>query len=289
MNLKKTICLAALATLIGGLVGCAAPGSGLKRPENLTLVNPATTPKEQWSDALVMMTEQMGIPGMMDAAPGSAMGSGGELVNQVNERSHENVGLEIAALSGSIGAGMAFGILQSPRGNRMIVLPQIAYWVPADLVSSPEEAAAWVLNDWGRVRLNAVRGTKREAKIGKTGEDKTTGLPRNHPSQFPSLNDARKRNYRPFQAEAREQVVGQIRGTFYGPIFVAPGGAGIELILDKQGLDLPTEGEMMDLYGRYLPDTAMIYYQGVPHPKGYEPGFVLHQGQRHYFIAKGGN
>lgn len=278
MKVIKAVKLAMVGLTLVGMVGCAGPGSGLKRPDNLTLIDPATTPKEQWSDALVMMTDQMGIPGMMDAVPGSVMGSCGRCVNEVTERVGGTIGgIDMGVISGSLGAGLAFGVLNTPRGNLMLMTNQIAYWVPADIVDSPDEAVEWVRNNWREAWLKATNGTK------KVGNDVVRGLPINHPSSYATLNDARLGNTRPFTAEAREQVVGNVKGNFYGPIFIAPH-YGAEW--DRGTLKLPTTSEMIDVYGKYLPDTAMIYYRGIPFRKGFEPAFIMHQGKRHYFIAK---
>lgn len=277
MNISKSIKLIGAGVVLIGLVGCAAPGSGMSRPDNLTLIDSASVPKENWSDALVMMNDQMGIAGMHDATPGAAMGSGGSFVNQVAARNQN--GFEMGIMTGSLAIGGLFSLLESDGSNRMIGQPQVAYWVPADAVSSSEEAAEWARQNWLNIRKEVLSGTRRVPE-----ESDSARYPMGHPSQFPTLRDANMRNYRPFVAEPKVQTVGNDTSEYYGPIFIS---TRYYLQADRSALGLDSVGDVLKLYGDSLPDTAMLYYQGIPFLKGYEPGFIIHQGQVSYFISKG--
>lgn len=270
MKFLQTLKLTAASLAIASVVGCATTG-GSDRPQ-VTLVDPATVPKENWSDALVMFNNQMGIYGMQDASADSTHGTAAGLVN---DSLRQGYGAEMGVLAQSVAAGALFFVLDSGPANRMISRLQIAYWVPAEDVSSAEEASQVVAKQWTAVRKNVLAG-RREVNQDQIA---VSGYPISHPKAFGSIKQELNNERPPFAEGAKQQRVGGKEGLFYGPIFVHPGST---FNMDV-GATRQSAKSLIEQYASHMPDTAMIYYPGESAPKIYEPAFVVNGQQKHTF------
>ena len=277
MTVSRTIKLLGAAFALLTLVGCAIPSSGIMRPEGLAVVHRDSVPKEKWSDALVMATDQMGLNRMMDAAPGSLYGSSYGLVHEASAR-RTTSGTDVFLLTGSLGLG-ALSSLTTDGSDPKMQVTQIAYWVPADQVSSPQEAITWVEEQWYNNQVAFYNG----ANSRPLRRDPTSRYPIHHGSMYESLTDMVKEvNRAQYEAPASVQTVGDVTGEFYGPIFVDYGDA---LFFNKPSSE--TYSDFLQRFAPYLSDTAMVYSPGHNIPKGYTEAFILHKGKKYTFVAKG--
>ncbi len=267
-TLKGTIAVLALA----GLVGCASTG-GSDRPQ-VTLADPTSVPKENWSDALEMFTNQMGIYGMQDATQDSTHAAAAGLIDNTR---HLN-GVEMGVLAQSVATGALFFMLDSGPSNPMIRNTQIAFWVPASQAGSAQEAADIVANTWADIRREVVAG-RREVKVDAVT---ISGYPIGHPKAFGSIKEELHNERPPFEGEARMQRIGNQEGMFYGPIFVHRGSAAHT---DTAATKLTTR-DLVRVYAKHLPETAMIYHPGRPEPKVYDPAVLIYNGKEMTFKAK---
>lgn len=272
MKAVQTMKLLVASLALAGLAGCAGM-SNYEKPE-LMLVDPSAVPKEKWSDALVMFTDQMGIPAMQDTTTDSTHGASGGLIGV----SQSVNGVEMGLVSGSLAAGAAFSLLASGPSKPMIVAQQIAFWVPAEQASSASEASAIVAEQWAEVRRSVLQG-RREVNVGDVS---ITAYPFGHPKWYGSMREELHNVRPPFEGEARLQTVGTTEGMFYGPIFVERGQS---RAADQAGTGL-SKSEMLAAYSQFLPETAMLYEPGFNAPKGYRPAFIIWNGQKFFFQAK---
>lgn len=272
MKAVRTMKLLIAGLALAGLAGCAGM-SNYEKPQ-LMLVDPSSVPKEKWSDALVMFTDQMGIPSMQDTTVDSSHGASGGLIGV----SQSVNGVDMGLISGSLGAGAAFSLLASGPSKPMLVAQQIAFWVPADQAANAAEASQIVAEQWAEVRRNVLQG-RREVKV----EDVAiTAYPFGHPKWYGSVQEELNNVRPPFEGEARLQTVGTTEGMFYGPIFVERGQS---RATDQAGSKL-SKREMLDAYSQFLPTTAMLYEPGFNVEKGYLPAFIIWNGQKYFFQSK---
>lgn len=272
MKAVRTMKLLVAGLALAGLAGCAGM-SNYEKPQ-LMLVDPSAVPKEKWSDALVMFTDQMGIPSMQDTTVDSSHGASGGLIGV----SQSVNGVDMGLISGSLGAGAAFSLLASGPSKPMLVAQQIAFWVPADQAANAAEASQIVAEKWAEVRRNVLQG-RREVKV----EDVAiTAYPFGHPKWYGSTREEFRNIRPPFEGEARLQTVGTTEGMFYGPIFVERGDSEYT---DMAGSKLSPEA-LLDAYATYLPTTAMLYEPGFNVPKGYIPAYVIWNRTKYFFQAK---
>lgn len=271
MNFLQTLKLTAASLAIASVVGCASTG-GADRPQ-VTLVDPATVPQENWSDALVMFNNQMGIYGMRDASADSTHGTAAGLVN---ESLRQGYGAEMGVLAQSVAAGALFFVLDSGPANRMISRPQIAFWMPATEASTPEAASEIVAEKWTEIREKVLAGRRKVTR----DQISVSGYPISHPKAFGSVMEELKNERPPFTDGAKRQTIAGVEGDFYGPIFVHPDST---LLLDQGATDAGSLVALLERYAAHMPATSMLYYQGESAPKIYKPAFVITRQQKHTF------
>lgn len=149
-----------LAVAIALLAGCASqPTISLDQ-----LNDPATTPKEKWSEALTYL-EAMGVTGMRDIPR--------EVMDDLQRSSAQGAysagaldvgmaGLGIASGPSSIGGGAALGVgvglmLIGGGASPMVDMIHVAAWVPFDLAGSPEEAVKVVDHEYNMARKRVFK------------------------------------------------------------------------------------------------------------------------------------
>lgn len=270
MNVRQVLKVGIAAMGLAGLVGCASTG-GYEKPQ-VTLVDPSTMPKENWSDALTMFQDQMGIAGMQDATADSSHGTAAGLIDTSKQ---QGFGAEMGLIAQSAAAGALFFVMDSGPRNRMINHSQIAFWVPADKASSPEAAGQLVAEQWTAIRKELLAG-RREAPVEQIS---ISGYPVNHPKAFVSYKGELQNERPAFEEAPRVQTVGSQTGLFYGPIFVHQGSS---WGTDLAGTRLPRL-ELLEAYAQKMPETAMLYYFGNSAPKIYEPAFVIQNKKKYFF------
>lgn len=272
MDARKSVKGIIAVFALVGLAGCSSTG-GTDRPQ-VVLADPASVPKEKWSDALVMFTYQMGIYGMQDATHDSTHAAAAGLIDNTRRSN----GAEMGVLAQSVATGALFSMLDSGPSNPMIRNTQIAFWVPASQAKNAQEAANIVANTWADIRREVVAG-RREVKVDAVT---ISAYPIGHPKAFGSIRAELNNERPPFKGEARMQRIGSQEGMFYGPIFVHRGSAEYT---DMAATKLSSR-ELVRVYAAHLPNNAMIYEPGRPEPKVYEPSVLIHDGEVMYFKVK---
>lgn len=274
MKITLSIRLAAVSLAMVTAVGCATTDRSTL--PQVTLADPATVPKEKWSDALKMFNNQMGIYGMQDSTADSSHGAAAGLVNDAQRKGY---GAEMGALAQSVAAGALFFVLDSGPANRMISRPQIAFWVPRSEASSPEAASAIVAERWTAIRKQVLAGRRKVSR----DQISVSGYPLSHPKAFGSVIEELKNRRPPFAENVKRQTVGSVEGEYYGPIFVHPGST---LLLDHGATDAGSLVTLLKRYAAYMPPESMLYYPGESAPKIYGPAFIMTSEGKYLFQAK---
>jgi hypothetical protein len=263
-----TACLISTAALLSG---CSA--MRVEVP-TVALIDPASTPREHWSDALVMLTDQMGIPSMADSTVNSDTGSAGSLIGKEQAFQYSDVGF----VTGSNAIGVAGLLLGSTPPNPMLRRRQIAFWVPADEADNAEEASRIVAENWAVVRETILQGRRPVA----VDDVAISAYPIQHPRWYGNPIEEIHNVRPPFVGEPRLQTVGDTEGVFYGPIFITPGLAEAR---DRAGSKL-SHRDLMAEYAKYIPKTAMLYEPGNGSRTMYEQALLYWNGQAFPFQAK---
>ncbi|HHG4593435.1 TPA: hypothetical protein ACPWFJ_003601 [Pseudomonas aeruginosa] len=258
----------ALAAAIAILVGC---GSTPQQP-TVTLPDPQTVPREQWSEALTVF-DAMGLKGQRDVPKelvGHAQGQGAA-ANVTG-----GAGDLVAGPSVGLGLGM---FLLGGGGSPAEGLPQIAAWVPARLAGSPEEATALAVKSWEAARKAAL-GTEPKQLQTITAKYPYGWNPR---VAFANTKDALLDI--PVQITDGPKngpaVLGMRDELIYGPIFIYPK----QLSLDT-GLDERAYVAHMRKISENLPNWFYLYYPGSKFNKQPVPAAVYHSGQTLTFVSK---
>lgn len=257
----------ALAAAIAILVGC---GSTPQQP-TVTLPDPQTVPREQWSDALTVL-DAMGIHGQRDIPK--------EMLGRTNGQdvagSNVNSGVGDIAVGPSVGLGLGLFLLgggnAQPQG-----ISQVAAWVPADLAASPEAAIAVAVSEWEKARRAAFKNEPRQLKA------VTARYPDGYNPSVAYASVADSMLEKPVQiTDGPHQAPNFIHsGLVYGPIFIHTK----QIYLDARDNDVnfPTA---MAAIAKQLPDWFYLYYPGSKFSKQPLPAAVYSNSGTHYFISK---
>lgn len=280
MWLKTGLVVATMAVLSG----CASQVTQKQAAPAVeyTFNSPEDTPREQWSTALLVAHELMGISGLKDVvAPEPVVGrsSGTQTWNgtdslatgvlgAVSPTTHVSAGSSLA-----LGAGLSMlsGGSVGPRG-----ISQVAFWVPAELAGNAEEASQVAARTWTEARQR-ITGRHERLESVKTG-----AYPSNHPKNYATPKDTFMNNPTPFEGVAKKVAVAGLNGEFYGPIFIDR--VSINVANDSMYAKL-TRPELLARYAEELPEWTAIYFHASAYKEHAMPMTVVFKNQTHYFVA----
>lgn len=273
-----------VAAAITLLVGCASapPGTTITFDQ---LQDPDTTLPTKWSNAMFYM-KAMDIHGMRDLPR--------ELVETTSHPTHGSgargvvnaptVGLSAVSpptgMSGgaSLGLGLGLMLLSAPIVQSAQVV-QVAAWVPADLASSPEEAAKLAEFTYNEAR-EKVFVKRLPPNTSTTTYPNASG--RAYGFKFP-----KKSNLMLFRAEAQTSPEFIKSRTSYGPIFIYGHKLSQEVILNTPGfVNIPGGREKIIAFSAVLPDWFVIYDTAKSYKGTEAPPVILQGGEIHHFIGR---
>lgn len=250
------------------------------------LQNPDTTPREKWSNAMLYM-EAMGIRGMRDlprefaesAASRPAQSGGG-----LGAVDAPTVGLSTVSPPTSMSSGTALGLgvglmLLSAPTVQSAQVAQVAAWVPANLASSPEEAA--------RLAERTYHETREKIFVKKLPPDTSATTYPNADGRAYGKRFPKKSNLVLFSSNAKPSPEFIKSPTSYGPIFIYGHKLSEEVILNTPGFgNITGEREKLIEFSAALPDWFVIYETAKSFSKTQKaPPVVLHSGNKYYFIG----
>lgn len=260
----------ALAGAIALLVGC---GSTPQQPK-ITLPDPQTVPREQWSDALNVF-DAMGLKGQRDIPKAMLSQAQGQQVS----------GSNVVGSAGDVfvgpSAGLGLGLfLLGGGGAPAEGIPQVAAWVPADKASSPQEAIAVVTAAFEKARIASLDTEPRHMTV--VTARYPTGW--NPSVAFASIKDSMldipvQFNDGPHPAPASLNM-GSKR--VYGPIFIHSS----QISLDAGWRDPHAYPDQMLKMSSNLPDWFYLYYPGSKFSREKVPAAVYHTGKTLRFVSK---
>lgn len=275
-----------VATAITLLAGCASAPSGTQITFD-QLQDPATTPREKWSDAMIYM-HAMGIDGMRDV-PREYV----DIAQATSPEQHKSQGVIDAptvaistvspptGMSGgaALGVGMGLMLLSAPKVQPAQMI-QIAAWVPSDLAATPEEAAALAKQVFDEAHQKTF--TRRIPT-----EISTTAYPQGDARIF-DFRFPKKSNLVLFSAEAKASPEIVNSPMSYGPIFIYDHKVAQEAFLNTSGSKNIVEvRRILQVLSAELPDWFVIYDPDKTARKiTASPPAILHKGKEHFFVGK---
>lgn len=266
--------------------GCAStpsqPTRQAQEQPRVQLQDPDQTPREKWSDAMVILRDGMGIQGGVDIqaiskGPVPALPAGGVTLGAAGYAAPPS-GFSAA---GALGAGLALGFLTAPPASGPAAFDQMAVWVPTSRASSMEEAIDVALSEFGAAHARAL------------AKPSTTVLrPTKYPSGFsPSdkysslWNEFLKIPVTPsFPASQGPKFLSD--GIYYGPIFFED--FGLKVAVDKHQNKIEKNKVMVEI-SKHLPEWFVFYNSGRRQPVRGEPGVpqsVIQSGNEMFFVSK---
>lgn len=276
------------------LSGCASPTVQTQavqdKPEASYLYNsPEDTPREQWSTALTVVHELMGIRGLKDVVSTEPFGETTSHVPNWNGAD----GLAVSALGAvsptthiSAGGGLAIGaglFLLGGSNPGPLRLPQAAFWVPVDMAANATEAAQVAAQAWA------------EAKTKVTGRHQrvdyviTAAYPSGHGEKYGSLRRIATQQPVPFEGEPQRIDYGGLNGEFYGPIFIDGQIPVYPSATHRERYDGPLllqrRAERLKAIADALPSWAAVYAPPSIAARLRSPAAVVFNNEVHYFVA----
>lgn len=268
------------------LAGCASapPGPQITFDQ---LQNPDMTPREKWSDAMVYM-EAMRVWGMRDV-PREMMNSAATIQNEKGEvqgvLDAPTVTMTAVAPPSGMSSGAALGLgvglmLLTTPPIQSAKLPQVAAWVPADLASSPEEAA--------KLAERTFHEAREKVFIKRLPQEIFTTAYANGDSRVFGKKFPKSSNLVMFDSAAKPSPSFVSSQTSYGPIFMYGNKIAQEVTLNAPGLgNIAGARDRLSELSAELPEWFVIYDTEKSFSKSNKaPPVVLHNGEAHYFIGK---
>lgn len=272
----KTMTSGFLAASIALLVGCAATPNA----SNVQLLEPKDVPKEKWSDAMHVLSA-MKISGQRDVPRELAYGPTSSVPNTAGSNAAD---VAVAAggyasppsgISSNAALGLGVGLFLLGGSSDPARTYQTAAWVPSNLVNSPEEASALVLQkvEEARIRVFPKIRSKLNPKVG----------------QYPSGHGKAYDSPKAFINETPVQFAGQATAPpgfinaakAYGPIFI---------LNEQYTIDGMKNGikslEAMTKMSEALPEWFYMYHPGQKLRKDSVPARIINKGESMYFIGK---
>lgn len=277
MWIKTGLAVAALAVLSGCAGQTTQKETAPTVPEvEYTYNTPKDTPREQWSTAMLVSHELMGIPGVKDAvAPAPGTPGYSQRISGADALSVSALGVLSPTTHISGGGSLALGtgmFLLGGGPTEIAGIAQLAFWVPADMADNAADASKIAASTWAEIRT----------RVGKKpipSQPKTSAYPTNHKLSHASLKDIVTSTPAPFEGDAKHFEVGNLDGKFYGPIFIYRLTGQLHFDHVRSKLSWP---ELLQVYADELPDWAALYFHGIPQE---EPRSVIYGGQVNHFIS----
>ncbi len=287
-----------LALAVAVAAGCAsAPSQPARQAQEQPMVqlqDPDQTPREKWSDAMVILRGDMGIEGQRDI-PREQLGNAQLLAAQGNARLRggaiETGGVVSGAAgyaapptglsaSAALGAGLALGFLTAPPAPGPAQQEQIAAWVPAHLARNMEQAI--------EVATKAYKHARRQAfeKVSDMALPASRYPVGTSPTKmYPKFTDLLKESPVPPIGGPSDAPSFLPPGKYFGPIFFARHAT--QMRVDRTRNDLDREETMVKL-SQALPEWFIMYSAGLPSLRGSagSPPAVYKKGIPLYFIEK---
>lgn len=275
-----------LALAVALAAGCAStPSQHTRQAQEQPMVqlqDPDQTPREKWSDAMVILRDGMGIQGGVDIqamskGPVSALPAGGFALGAAGYAAPPS-GFSAA---GALGAGLALGFLTAPPPSGPAAFDQMAVWVPTSRASSMEEAIDVALSEFGAAHARAL------------AKPSTTVLrPTKYPSGF-SPSDKYSSLWNRFlrvpvtpSSPASPGPDFLPEGSYYGPIFFE--GFGLKMAVDRHQNKIDNNKIMTEV-SKHLPEWFVFYNSGRHQPVRGEPGLppsIIQSGNEMFFVSK---
>lgn len=299
MPTPLTARIAVLALVIAAASGCASttapPTSQMQHQPPVQLLDPDQTPRDRWSDAMVMLRGDMGLGGQRDI-PKDQLNNDALITAQRNARlpgggAIPSGGAVLAATGyaspptgfsagGAAGMSLALGFLTAPPLPGPAQQEQVAAWVPIELAADMEQATRVATQTYNDARKQAYekvaplelapsrypRGTSPSKMFPKLSDVLLTRpvLPAGGPGSAPSFLP---------------------QGQYFGPIFFAR--SYVQLNVDSHKNDLDRQ-QASQAISAALPDWFVVYSPGLPKMRktaGQAP-VVYHRGRAHFFVSK---
>ena len=297
ITLSAKIGLLALAI---AATGCASKASDSQRSEAAEsepvaqFQEPSQVPREKWSDAMIILHDDMGIVGQRDI-PLEQVNNQAFIAAQRNARINGGVipagGATLAATGyaapptgfsagGAAGMSLALGFLTTPPASGPAQRGQIAAWVPATSAASMEEAIEIATRAYKKARITAF------AKVGDLDLPASRYPLGSSPSKmYPRFVDVVSNNpVRPAGGPVDAPSF-LPEGKYYGPIFFARHDVQMRVDETRNGLDEPATAAALS---SALPEWFAVYTAGRPMVRGSkgEPPAIYNRGEAYYFVSK---
>lgn len=267
--LKRALAVTCISVFLSA---CASNQSNQTIPLS-DLNDPATTPVEKWSDAMVV-AKAMKIGGLYDIPKELAYS------NSSNSAQSVSGGVDVATAATGVaagapganmgfalaGAGIVFNMLSDTTNKPL----QIAAWVPRSLANSLEEAHEVTVREFASARNKITEGKAKplntETRLAPDGMIYNKQLFAENalmPGVTPPIGDSKQESI--------------------GPIFIMQGSA---FYLDRAHLGTDRIHDYAKSISEVLPDWFFVYAPGRDWPNDKYPAVIYNKGQKHYFISK---
>ncbi len=287
-----------LALAVAVAAGCASvpsqPARQAQEQPMVQLQDPNKTPREKWSDAMVILHGDMGITWQRDIPR--------ELIDnaalQATQRRGENTGSTIETggvavgaagymapptgfnAAGALGAGLALGFLTAPPAPGPAQLAQVAAWVPSHLAENMDQAIELAMSTYGAARKQVFQktvGVDLKASRYPAGSDPSL--------LYSGFIDIAKRKPVPPIDKVVSAPSFLSPGKYYGPIFFY--GSPLQFQRDNHHNKTKNPESMLKL-SKVLPEWFVLYSPGVRPQRGFagEAPLLFSKGQAMPFIGK---
>jgi len=299
MPLPLTTRFALLSLVIASVSGCASsstqqPNHMQERRPVVQLQDPDQTPREKWSDAMVILRKDMGIEGQSDI-PREQFDNA---VLQASQRRGESTGSTIEtggvamgaagylasptgfSAAGALGAGLALGFLTAAPGPGPAQNAQVAAWVPSHLAADMNQAIEIALSTYNGARQQVF---PKAVRVDLKGSRYPMGTPAGR--LYSGFGGIAKREPVKPEGGATEAPTFLPPGKYYGPIFFYD--SQYQFIMDTRQ-NKTTRPEAMLSLSKILPEWFVLYHKGVRPQRGIdgEPPLVFNKGQALPFVGK---
>lgn len=266
---------------IAMLTGCAgAPSGASAAPEvQYTYQDPDTVEREQWSQAMVIAREGLGLYGLMDvvAPEGVSVSPNGQAsFNGVDSLATGALGAASSTTHMSSGASLALGaglFLLGGGASPTTAFSQLAFWVPADMASNAEEASLIAAQTYQEMR-NKAFNPPRNNDLRATGK-----YLRGDSRAFANPKDRIQRRPVKFDGEAKKVEFGNLSEMFYGPIYIPLFGQ--DLYTDQRNNKIDWD-ELMGRMLSHMPTWSAAYINASYYDV---PATILHDQEIHRFVV----
>ena len=285
-----------LPTVILTVMAAAAMGgcASVSQQDRLAaeLQYPQLTPKEKWSDAMVILRDDMGIEGQTDL-PQTRRGDRDLAVAQLRRRfspSNDPLAGATLAVTGAfspptgmssgaaVGAGLALALIPTSPPSPMWVFSQVAAWVPASEANNVDEAAKVAASKWQAARERTYA---------------TLSKMQAHPSKHPEGSDkdritlADRLNRVAIKPDGGPTAGPSFlpAGEYYGPIFFQM--VGWQYRADARASKMDPYQGIIEI-SQHLPPYFAVYFSGKTpeYGKGEIPASIYVAGKQYPFVGK---